>query len=55
MENLHREKFGLFNRADKLAMIGANVLVVFEVNGKDSIYNSQSDKAWLPSNATLVC
>jgi hypothetical protein len=54
MENLRRENFGLFNRTDKLAMIGANILVISEVNGKDSIYNSQSDKVWLPSNATLV-
>jgi hypothetical protein len=55
MENLRRGKLGLFNRADKLAMIGANVLVIFEINGKYSIYNSQPDKAWLSSNATLVC
>src|SRR5438045_3976697 len=54
-EKKRRGKLGLFNRADKLAMIGANVLVILEINGKYSIYNSQPDMSWVPSNATLVC
>jgi hypothetical protein len=39
------KKSGLFNRTAKLAMIGVNVLVISEEDGKYSGYNSQSDKA----------
>jgi hypothetical protein len=39
-----RGKLGLIDRADKVAMIGAKVLVILEINGKYSIYNSQPDK-----------
>ena len=53
-ERKRRGKLGLINRADKVAMIGANVLVIIEINGKYSIYNSQPDKLWVPSDATLV-
>jgi hypothetical protein len=39
-----KKKLSLINRADKVAMIGANVLVIIEINGKYFIYNSQPDK-----------
>jgi hypothetical protein len=32
-----------------------SLLLILEMNGKYSIYDSQPDKAWIPSNATLVC
>jgi hypothetical protein len=35
-------------------MIGAKVLVILEINGKYSIYNSQPDKLWIPLDAVLV-
>jgi hypothetical protein len=35
-------------------MIGAKVLVILKINGKYSIYNSQSDKLWVPLDAILV-
>ncbi len=55
MEKKCRGKLAFFNRGDKLAMTGVNVYAVVEINGKISIYDSQPDKVWLPSNATLVC
>jgi hypothetical protein len=54
-EKRRRGKLGLLDRADKVAMIAAKVLVILEINGRYSIYDSQPDKAWVPSNATLVC
>jgi hypothetical protein len=53
-EKRRRGKLGLIDRADKVAMIGAKVLVILEINGKYSIYDSQPDKEWVPSNAILV-
>jgi hypothetical protein len=47
-EKRRRGKLGLIDRADKVAMIGAKVLVILEINGKYSIYDSQSDKEWVP-------
>lgn len=41
MENLRREKLGLFNRADKLAMIGANILVMSELLRKWQVFHLQ--------------
>jgi hypothetical protein len=54
-EKSRRGKLGLIDRAEKVARIGAKVLVILEINGKYSIYDSQPDKAWVSSNATLVC
>jgi hypothetical protein len=54
-EKRRKGKLGLIDRADKVAMIGAKVLMILEINGKYSIYDSQPNKAWVPSNATLVC
>lgn len=54
-EKMYRGKLGLVDRAEKIAMLGAKVLVILEINGKYSIYDSQPDKIWVPSNATLVC
>lgn len=53
-EKRRRGKLGLIDRADKVAMIGAKVLIILEINGRYSIYDSQPDKAWVPSNAVLV-
>jgi hypothetical protein len=53
-EKRRRGKLGLIDSADKVAMIGAKVLVILEIDGKYSIYDSQPDKAWVPSNAFLV-
>ena len=38
-----------------MAIIGAKFLLIVEVNGRYFIYNSQPDKAWVPSKAALVC
>jgi hypothetical protein len=35
-------------------MIGAKILVILEINGKYSIYNSQSDKLWVLSDIILI-
>jgi hypothetical protein len=48
------ESLGLIDRADKVAMIGAKVLVILEINGKYSIYNSQSDKLWVPLDVIKI-
>ena len=53
-EKKRRGKLGLIDRADKVAMTGAKVLIILEINGKYSIYDSQPNKAWVPSNAILV-
>jgi hypothetical protein len=53
-ERKRKGKLGLINRADKVVMIGAKVLIILEINGKYSIYNSQPDKLWVPSNAIFV-
>jgi hypothetical protein len=55
IEKIRRGRLALFDKADKLGMIGANVYVVVEINGKYFIYNSQPDKGWPPSDAILVC
>jgi hypothetical protein len=53
-ERKRKGKLGLINRADKVAIIGTKVLVILEINGKYSIYNSQPDKLWVPSDITLI-
>jgi hypothetical protein len=53
-EKRRKEKLGLINRADKVTMIGAKVLIILKINGRYSIYDSQPDKAWVLSNAVLV-
>jgi hypothetical protein len=53
-ERKRRGKLGLIDRADRVAMIGAKVLVILKINGKYSIYNSQPDKLWVPSDTTLI-
>ena len=53
-EKVRKERLTLFNKANKLGSNGANVYVIVEYNGKYFIYNSCSDKAWPPSDATLV-
>jgi hypothetical protein len=35
-------------------MVGAKVLVILKINGKYSIYNSQPDKLWVPSDTIFV-
>jgi hypothetical protein len=50
-----RRKLGLVDRADKVAMVGAKVLLIVEMNGRYFIYDSQPDKVWVPPNAALVC
>ena len=54
-EKGRRGKLSLVDRADKVAMIGAKVLLIVEMNGRYSIYDSHPDKEWVPSNAALVC
>ena len=54
-EKRRRGKLSLIDRADRVAMIGAKVLVILEINGKYSIYDSQADEEWVPSNAIFVC
>jgi hypothetical protein len=39
-ERKRKRKLDLIDRADKVAMIGAKILVILEINGKYSIYNS---------------
>ena len=43
-EKIYRGKLGAVNRADKVAILGAKVLEILEINGKYSIYDSQPDK-----------
>lgn len=52
---MRRGKLSLVDRADKVAMVGAKVLLIVEINGRYSIYDSQPDKAWVPLNPALVC
>jgi hypothetical protein len=42
---MRRRKLGLVDRADKVAMVGARVLLMVEMNGRYFIYDSQPDKA----------
>jgi hypothetical protein len=53
-ERKRRGKLGLINRTDKMAMIGAKVLVILKINGKYSIYNSQPDKPWILSDTIFI-
>jgi len=52
---MRRGKLSLVDRADKVAMVGAKVLLIVEINGRYSIYDSQPDEAWVPLNPALVC
>jgi hypothetical protein len=44
-EKMRRGKLSLIDRADKVAMVSAKVLLIVEINGRYSIYDSQPDKA----------
>jgi hypothetical protein len=44
----------LVDRADKLAIVGAKVLLIVEIDDRYSIYDGQPDKAWVPLNPALV-
>jgi hypothetical protein len=55
MENIRRGRLALFDRADKLGMIGPSVYAVVETNGKHFIYNSRPRQKRPPSDAALVC
>ena len=54
-EKMRRGKLSFVDRADKVAMVSAKVLLIVEINGRYSIYDSQPDKAWVPLNPALVC
>jgi hypothetical protein len=53
-EKRRKGKLSLINKIDKVVMIGAKVLVILEINGKYSIYDSQPDKTWVSSNAIFI-
>ncbi len=55
IEKVRRGRLALFNKADKLGMIGANVYIIIKMNGKYFIYNSSPEKKWPPSDEMLVC
>jgi hypothetical protein len=55
MENLRRGRGTIFNRVDKLGLIGANVYVLVEINGKHFIFGSRLDNDCRPSEEILIC
>jgi hypothetical protein len=42
---MRKGKLGLINKADKVAIVDAKVLLIVEINGKYSIYDSQPNRA----------
>jgi hypothetical protein len=55
IEKVRRERIALFNKVDKLGMIGANAYMIVEMNSKYFIYNSSPAKEWRLSDTMLVC
>jgi hypothetical protein len=41
-------------KTEKVAIIGAKVLIILKINGKYSIYNSQPNKPWVLLDIILI-